>query len=123
MGVSVDDGGKARGLGLKVEIGEAMQQVKAEVARGAADELAGPRISLRGERDLGDLGGGKKLGPVVGVHVAAHGHDGSDLSQIAQDLPVAHVSGVKDELAAGEGATASGRSRPCVSLMTPIFIG
>jgi len=66
---------------------------------------------------------GKGAGPVGGIHVAADRGDRSDLRQPLDDPRTPDIARVQDVLDPASRSSASGRSRPWVSEITPTRIG
>jgi hypothetical protein len=86
MGVAADDGAKAGGLRLEVEIVEIVEH----------EEMAAGGFHYRGER--------KFLRPGLRIHIAAHGKHRGDEFELRKNFGSAHVSRVKDELDTLESA-------------------
>ncbi len=45
----------------------------------------------------------RELLPPTGIHIPAHGGDGSDLLQLHKDFPIPYVSGVDDVVHTAQG--------------------
>ena len=80
MGVPGDDRGKSRRFGIEIEVGEIVKHENLQAT------------------DLDDLGQRQRACPRAGVDVASHGERRRDISEPSEDLRIADVAGVDDEL-------------------------
>lgn len=84
MGVSGNDGVEARRLGIEIKLRQVVQDVEGKAAK------------------LYRLGGVEALRPSAGVVVAAHRHDGGDLTQRFEHRRMSHIPRVHNQVGATE---------------------
>ena len=91
-----------RGYGIEIEVMDGMHEVEEAAA------------------EFHRFGRWQSAADAGHVHVAANRCQRSDPAQLVQNARIAHVSRVQDVVDACNASTASRRSKPCVSEMTPI---
>ena len=72
--------------------------------------------------DFKQVGQRKFMPPGSPIDISPNSGHRSDLSKAGENLRIAHVARMNDVIRSRRAAIASGRSRPCVSEITPIVL-